>query len=129
MIKLFLNKTDDFLCKNVRNIFEKTEDVYKNRGLKVNLMQELHNLEFNPIVCSVSGSSNFEKNIKIKIKALLGMFFVAIPLFAFSLITYILNIDYAYAFVFTFVVAILVSSRMDDIAKRYAQRRFLLVCN
>ncbi|MCX6077257.1 MAG: hypothetical protein NTW78_10310 [Campylobacterales bacterium] len=127
MIKLFLNKTDEFLCKNVRSIFEKTEDSYKNRGLNVNLIKELHNLEFNPIVCSVGESSNFEKNIKIKIKAVLGMFFVAIPLFAFSLVTYILNIDYAYAFIFTFVVAILVSSRMDDIAKRYAQRRFLLV--
>ncbi len=125
-MKLFLSKTDDFLCKNVRNIFEKTESAYKSKGLEVNLMQELHNLEFNPIVCSLERSSNFEKNIKMKIKAVLGMFFVAIPLFAFVVVTYLLGIDYAYAFVLTFVVAILVSSRMDNIAQRYAQRRYLL---
>jgi len=127
MIKLFLNKTDAFLCKNVKNIFEKAEHTYKSRGLEVNLIQELHNLEFNPLVCTIGKSSKFEKNIKIKIRAILGVFFVILPLFAFALVTYILNIDYAYAFISTFIVAILVASRMDEIAKRYAQRRYLLV--
>jgi hypothetical protein len=127
MIKLFLSKTDSFLCNGVKSIFEKTEDSYKSRGLEVNLMQELHNLEFNPIVCNVGKSSNFEKNVKIKIKIHLGMFFVAIPLFAFAFITYIFNLDYAYALISTFVVAILVSSRMENIASRYTHARYLLV--
>lgn len=126
MIKLFLNTTDDFLCKNVRSIFEKTESSYKSKGIEVNLMRELQIFEGNPLACTIGRGSNFEKNIKIKVKALLGMFFVVIPLFAFILLTYILNIDYAYAFISTFVVAILVSSRMDEIAKRYAQRRYSL---
>lgn len=127
MIKLFLNKTDDFLCKNVKGIFEKAENAYKNNGLKVDVTKELHNLEINPLVCATTNSSKFEKNIKIKIRMVLGIFFVAIPLFAFALVTYILNIDYLFAFVLTFVVAMLVSYRMDEIAKRYAQRRCLLV--
>ena len=126
MIKLFLNKTDDFLCKNVKGIFEKTESTYKSRGLEVDLTQELRNLELNPLVCATGKNSKFEKNIKIKIRMILGIFFVAIPLFGFALVTYIFNIDYLFAFFSTFVVAMLVSYRMDEIAKRYAQRRFLL---
>lgn len=126
MIKLFLNKTDDFLCKNVKGIFEKAESTYKKKGLDVDLTQELRNLELNPLVCATGKNSKFERNIKIKIRIVLGMIFVAIPLFAFALLTYILNIDYLFAFVSTFVVAMLVSYRMDEIAKRYAQRRFLL---
>lgn len=126
MIKLFLNKTDEFLCKNVKGIFEKAESTYKSKGLDVDLVQELRNLELNPLVCATGRNSTFEKNIKIKIRVILGIFFVAIPLFGFALITYIFNIDYLFAFVSTFVVAMLVSYRMDEIAKRYAQRRFLL---
>jgi hypothetical protein len=125
MIKLFLNKTDEFLCKNVKGIFEKAESAYKSKGLEVDLVQELRNLELNPLVCAAGRNSKFEKNIKIKIRMILGIFFVAIPLFGFALVTYIFNIDYLFAFISTFVVAMLVSYRMDEIAKRYAQRRFL----
>lgn len=127
MIKLFLNKTDEFLCKNVKGIFEKTESAYKNRGLEVDVKRELRNLELNPIACATGINSKFEKNIKIKIRMVLGMFFVAIPLIGFIMVAYMLNIDYLYAFVSTFVVAMAVSYRMDEIAKRYAKRRFLLV--
>lgn len=127
MIKLFLNKTDDFLCKNVKGIFEKTENSYKNRGLEIDLVEELNKLEINPFVCKVGASSSFEKNIKIRIKIVLGVFFVAIPLFAFALLTYMLGIDYLYAVLSTFLVAMLVSYRMDYIAKRYVSRRCLLV--
>ncbi|MFA6197014.1 MAG: hypothetical protein WC656_10275 [Sulfurimonas sp.] len=128
MIRFFLRKTDDFLCKNVKSIFEKTESAYKHKGLEINLVEELQHLEFNPLICMLGKSSNFEKNIKIQLKMVLGLFFVAIPLFAFVVVTYILNIDYAYAFVSTFVVAILVSSRMDNITSRYAHIRYLHAC-
>jgi len=125
MIKLFLNITDEFLCKNVKSIFEKTESTYKSKSVNVDVSQELHNLESSPLVCERGSSQNseFEKNIKMKIKMILGIFFVAIPLIGFGAVTYILNIDYLFAFVSTFVVAMAVSYRMDEITKRYAQRR------
>jgi len=128
MIKLFLNMTDEFLCKNVKDIFEKTESTYKSKGVDVDVAQELYHLESDPLVCAKTScrNSEFEKNIKIKIRAVLGIFFVVIPLIGFTTMTYMLNIDYLFAFVSTFAVAMAVSYRMDEITKRYAQRRFVL---
>jgi uncharacterized protein (DUF58 family) len=56
---------------------------------------------------------------------LLGIFFVAVPLFGFLALTYILGLAYSYAFVFTFIVAMLATSRIDEIAKRYVSTRAL----
>jgi hypothetical protein len=127
MIKLFLNKTDNFLCSSVRNIFEKTEDRYKQKDLGFNLEQELRNFEENPLGCVIGIDSKFETDVKIKIKLLLGLFFVLVPLLGFELLSYILNIEATYAFILTFIVALGVASRMESIAKKYSQTRFQLI--
>lgn len=125
MIKKFLNRTDKFLCDSVREIFEKVESKYESKKLTVNISQELKNFEASPLTCVVGCDTKFETNIKTQIKLMLGVFFVAIPLFGFLTLTFILGLAYSYAFVFTFIVAMLAASRIDEIAKRYVSTRAL----
>ncbi|MDA3908278.1 MAG: hypothetical protein PF437_04255 [Sulfurimonas sp.] len=125
MIKKFLNTTDRFLCDSVREIFKKTENSYEGKALAINISQELKNFEANPLTCVVGCDTKFETNIKIQVKIMLGIFFVAIPLFGFLALAYILGLAYSYAVVFTFIVAMLATSRVDEIAKRYVSTRAL----
>jgi hypothetical protein len=125
ILKLFLNTTDNFLCNNLKTIFEKSEKIYKKRDLEIDLFKELKNLEFNSLVSVRGSSSNFEKDVKLKLKVLLGLFFVALPLFAFVIITYLFSFEYSYAFIFTFAVALLATMRMENIIHKYAHRRYL----
>jgi hypothetical protein len=124
MYKLFLNTTDNFLCNNLKSIFEATEKKYRNRSLPINLLKELENLELNSLVSVKGMSSDFEKSIKSKLRLLMGVFFMAIPLFAFVLITYVFSLEYSYAFALTFVVALLATMRMEKIVHRYVQKRY-----
>ena len=54
---------------------------------------------------------------------MIGVFFVAIPLVGFSLLAFIFNLEYSYSFMLTFVVAMLATSRLDEIARRYVASR------
>ncbi len=123
MKNLFLNVTDSFLLNSLKTIVEKAENRYQKRGMRINLSKELDTLDEDPLVCREGSCSAFMKNIKLNIKILLGVFFVAIPLFAFSSITYVLNFDYSYAFVLTFIVAVFSSIRMENIVHKYTQLR------
>ncbi len=123
MLKYFLNTTDDFICTNMKSIFEKLETNYKNKKLKVNLDKELKNLEFDPFVNINHESSNFEKSIKLKLKSIIGIFFVFIPLSALLLASYLIDVQYAYAFLITFIVAIFASTRTTKIASKYSSLR------
>jgi len=125
MLKLFLNTTDNFLCANVKNIFEKVENGFADEHKEFNVTKELQNLEDDPLGCTLGNHSNFETTVKIKIKMLIGFFFVAVPLMGFAFLAYISSVAYTYAFVLTFVVAILVASRMEEIARRYVAKRAL----
>ncbi|EDZ62893.1 hypothetical protein SMGD1_1769 [Sulfurimonas gotlandica GD1] len=125
MIKQFLDLTDMFLCNSVRDIFEKVEDKHRNKNVDVNISQELKNFEANPLTCVVGCDTKFETNIKLQVKMMLGIFFVAIPLLGFLALSYILGMPSSYAFVFTFIVAMLATSRIDEIAKRYVSTRAL----
>ena len=125
MFKLFLNTTDNFLCNNLKSIFEATENKYKNRNMNVNLLKELENLELNSLVSVQGVNSDFEKSIKSKLRLLMGVFFMAIPLFAFVLITYMFSLEYSYAFALTFVIALLATMRMEKVVHQYAQKRYL----
>ena len=125
MIKKFLNTTDRFLCDSVKEIFEKVENKHKNKDVTINISQELKNFEANPLTCVVGCDTKFETNIKVQVKIMLGIFFVAIPLLGFFVLTYILGLASTYAFVFTFIVAMLATSRIDEIAKRYVSTRTL----
>ena len=125
LIKLFLNTTDKFLCNSIKSAFANAEDGYKQKEMKVDLMKELRSFEENPLGCMIGIDSKFEASIKVKIKMVLGLFFVLIPIVGFSAVSYILEIPQAYAYLATFIVAILVASRMDEISRRYVQTRAL----
>ena len=124
MFKLFLNTTDNFLCNNLKSIFEATEKKYKNRSLHVNLLKELENLKLNSLVSVQGMGSDFEKSIKSKLRLLMGVFFMVIPLLSFVLITYMFNFEYSYAFALTFIIALLATMRMEKVVHRYAQKRY-----
>ena len=123
MIRLLLKKTDDFLFKSIEKIFKKIEGHHKFHGTSVDISQELKNFEENPLTCIIACSTPFETSIKIKLKMMIGIFFVTIPLVGFSLLAYLLNIEYSYSFMLTFVVAMLATSRLDEIARRYVASR------
>ncbi len=123
LINLFLETTDKFLFNSVKSAFTNAEDGYKQKHIDVDLLKELRNFEENPLGCMIGLDSKFEASIKVKIKMMLGLFFVLIPVVAFSVISYILEIPQTYAYLATFVVAILVASRMDEISRRYVQTR------
>lgn len=125
LVKLFLETTDKFLCDSIKRTFSKAENGHKQKDLKVDLVKELKSFEESPLGCMIGLNSKFETNIKVKIKMILGFFFVLIPVIGFSLVSYILDISQAFAFIATFGVAILVASRMEKISKRYVQMRVL----
>jgi len=127
MINLWLNKTDDFLCTNVRNVFEGFEGSYKHDNKNINLLQELQHFEMDPLVSVDSNSTSFEKDVKFKLKIIIGIFFVFIPLVSFILVSYVMDVAYSYAFIATLVVAIFASIRMDKIASKYSHFRYSLI--
>jgi hypothetical protein len=107
----------------VKRVFEKTERSYKATDFGVDLRKELQSFQDKPLGCVIGVESKFETAIKLKIKMIIGLFFVLIPLLGFSTLALISEIEIIYAFIMTFVVAILVSSRMEEIAKRYVLTR------
>lgn len=125
MIKVFLNTTDNFLCASIKSTFTRTESKYKKANLQLDLKQELNNFQENPLGCMIGIDSKFETNIKLKIKLILGLFFVVAPLLVFSLFSYLANISTSYGFLATFGVALLVASRVEELSKRYVQTRML----
>ncbi len=124
MIKQFLQTTDDFMFSKLKHTFEKVEQSYKNRGIEIDLLKELQSLEFDPLTVIAESTSRFEKDVKFKLKMILGIFFVAAPFIGAITIANILNLGCAFAFVFTFIVAILMASRMDEITSRYVKTRW-----
>ena len=125
MIKLFLNTTDKFLCDRVKSVFSTTESKLQKEYSQDKLLKELEKFQENPLGCTIGIHSKFEKNVKKKIKLILGIFFVFIPLVVFSAFAYFTHIDISFALFATFAVAILVSSRMEEIAQRYVNFRKL----
>jgi len=126
MIKLFLKKTDDFLFNSIENIFKKIEGSHKYHAISVDISQELKNFEQNPLTCIIACDTKFESSIKIRLKMMIGIFFVTIPIIGFSVLSYILDIEYSYSFMLTFVVAMLATSRLDEIARRYVASRLAI---
>ncbi len=125
MLKLFLNTTDKFLCSNVKTIFEKTENIYIQNNTKIDIISELKKLQNDPLGCTIGNHSKFETTVKIKIKMILGLFFVLIPLLGFSFLSYIASVELTYSFLLTLLIAILVASRIEEIVNRYVSTRSL----
>ena len=108
----------------MKSIVEKTENYYQSKGMDLDLPKELERLDDNALVGVTSHMSLFEKQVKFNIKILMGIFFVAVPLFAFSSISYLLNFEYSYAFILTFIVALFSNIRLENIVHRYTQLRY-----
>lgn len=123
MLNILLKRTDDFICTNMKNIFEGLEKNYKKENKKINLSQELKNLEFDPFVNIDEKSTSFEKGIKRRLKAMFALFFVLIPLVPLLAISYLLDLQFTYAFLLTFIVAIFAAVRTNKIATRYLHFR------
>lgn len=127
MLKIFLKITDDFLSSSIKHTFLQTENRYKKENLPVDLQRELNNFQENPLGCMIGINSKFETNIKLKIKFILGFFFVLVPLVVFTLFSYIIEISATYGVLGTFVIAILVASRFEELSTRYVQTRILKI--
>jgi hypothetical protein len=125
LIKLFLDTTDTFLCNRIKETFNKTESQYRAEHKTLNIEKELKRFEENPLGCVIGIDSAFEAKVKLKIKLIVGIFFVLVPVVVFSLFSYLTHIDYAYAFLATLPVALFVSSRMERLSHRYVQTRSL----
>ena len=125
MIKVFLNTTDNFLCTSIKSTFTRTESRYKKKNLQLDLKKELNSFQKNPLGCMIGIDSKFETNIKLKIKLILGLFFVVVPLIIFTLFSFLLDISISYGVIATFGVALLVASRIEELSKRYVQTRML----
>lgn len=123
MLKIALNQTDNFLFNVVKKVFEKAELNCKMARKKLDLKKELDYLKEEPLITFMSDSTKFEKVVKFRIKIILGIFFVAIPLIGFLGVTNFYGIHYSYAFPLTLIITLLATSRMDEIVIRYAQTR------
>ena len=123
LFNLWLNTTDKFLCDRIKNTFAKTENEYKRQHKEFNLEKELKHFEENPLGCVIGLKSDFETKIKLKIKLMVGLFFVLIPIAVFSLFSYFTHTDYSFAFLAALPVAVWVSSRMENLSKRYVHNR------
>ena len=127
MLKTFLNTTDNFLCSSIKNTFVKTEKRYEKENLQIDLQKELTSFQENPLGCMIGVNSKFETNIKLKIKLILGFFFVLVPLVVFTLFSYVTDISATYGVLATLGIAFLVSSRFEELSKRYVQTRMMEV--
>jgi hypothetical protein len=123
LLKLFLDTTDKFLCDRIKDVFDATEKKFNKEHQSINLQRELEHFQENPLGCVIGLESKFETDVKLKIKFIIGLFFVFIPIVVFSLFSYITGISTVYAFLGTLPVAFLVSSRMEELSKRYVQLR------
>jgi len=127
LFNFWLERTDKFLCNNVKNSFEKVENSYKNREQNINLFEELDHLQSDPLVSVSMRSSKFEKDVKMKLKLVVGVFFVVIPLISFMLLSYMVEVPFTYAILATVAVAVFASIRMDKTAQKYSEFRHSLI--
>jgi len=126
MFNFLLKQTDNFICSNVKNIFEGLETNYKNKDIKVDLNQELKSLEFDPFVRIRQKSSAFEKSIKLKLTSVIGIFFVLIPLVIMLVVSHDMHIPYAYSYIVAFAIAIFAAYRTNKVTTRYSNFRHSL---
>ena len=65
----------------------------------------------------------FEKSVKLRIKLIIGFFFVLVPLSVFALVTYLSDVNITFAVYATLALAFLVANRVETLAKRYVEYR------
>jgi hypothetical protein len=123
MIRYFFNTTDNFICNRIKNVFEQTEQRFEEKQMPLDLSSELEKLEAEPLGCVLTSRDAFERSVKFKIKLIIGFFFVLVPLLVFGTVSYLTDINITFAVYATLLVAYLVSSRIETLARRYVQTR------
>lgn len=123
MIKLFLETTDRFIYTQIKRAFDHTERKFKERNVVVDLSAELEKLRENPLGCMIGNRDRFETGVKIKIKAVIGFFFVLVPLLTFGVVSLLSDINITFAVYGTLLVAVLAASRIETLAERYVRGR------
>ena len=118
--------TDSLLCHNIKKAFAKAEEKCGLNKKRSQLLQELERFEEDPLRCAIlDNGSSFEKTVKMQMKLYLGFLFVFLPLVTLLYASYLFGIDYSYAFLATFIFAILVSQRVEYLTQRYINLRKL----
>ena len=118
--------TDSLLCHNIKKAFAKAEEKYGLTQKRMQLLHELERFEEDPLRCAIlDNGSSFEKEVKLQMKLYLGTLFVLLPLGAMLYGSYLLGIDYSYAFLATFLFAVAVSQRVEYLTQRYIGLRKL----
>ena len=118
--------TDSLLCHNIKKAFAKAEAKYGLTQYKRVLLSELERFNEDPLRCAIlDNGSSFEKEVKMQMKLYLGVLFVLLPLAAMLYTSHLLAINYSYAFLATFIIAILVSQRVEYLTQRYINLRKL----
>ena len=125
MLKLLLNGTDEFLCHSIKKSFANIEESYKKKHKTIDLLHELEDFKEDPIGCIIGVRSSFQRDVKLKLKLVVGFFFVLFPMIVLSYLSYLANLHFTYAMIFTVFIALLASSRIEEISKRYVHSRML----
>lgn len=123
MIKWFLDFTDRFIYTQIKRSFDRTERHFKAQNRGVDLSMELEKLRENPLGCMIGNRDRFETVVKIKIKAIMGFFFVAVPLLTFGTVSLLRDINLTFAVYGTLLIAFLAASRTETLAERYVRGR------
>ena len=91
--------------------------------MPLGISKELDKLESEPLGCILTSRDAFERSVKFKIKLIIGFFFVLVPLAVFGTVSYMTDINITFAVYATLIIAYLVASRIETLAKRYVQSR------
>ena len=118
--------TDSLLCHTIKKAFAKAEAKYDLNKKRTQLLRELERIKEDPLRCAIlDNGSSFEKEVKLQMKLYLGVLFIFLPLLAMLYASYLLGIDYSYAFLATFIFAIILSKRVEYLTQRYIALRKL----
>ena len=118
--------TDSLLCHNIKKAFAKAEAKYNLDQKRTQLLRELDRIKEDPLRCAIlDNGSSFEKEVKMQMKLYLGVLFVLLPLAAMLYASHLLAINYSYAFLATFIIAIFISQRVEYLTQRYINLRKL----
>ncbi len=118
--------TDSLLCNSIKKAFAKGEEKFGLNQQKDKLIEELKRFEEDPLRCAIlDHGSSFEKTVKLQMKLYVGFLFVFLPFVTLLYISYLLQMSYSYAFIATFILAILVSQRVEYLTQRYIGLRKL----
>jgi len=123
IVKQWIRFTDAFVYGVIRKTFSVTEKRCAAAGCIRDVAKELERFAREPLACAIGSRSGFQTHVKLRIKAVLGLFFVVLPLSVFVAAAHIADVHFVYALFATVAVAFFGASRAEEMAERYAHER------